>query len=183
CSREDATNAGEMFLGKENALKPNWLHMPVAYHGRSSSIVPSGIPVHRPQGQKLPKGADAPVFGPSRNVDFELETAFITTDGNPMGESIPVDEAEAYIFGMVLFNDWSARDLQRWEYVPLGPFLAKNFASSISPWVVTLDALEPFRTEGPRPEKEQLPYLCSSGKKAFDIHLEVSLLPKNGKEQ
>lgn len=181
-SKEHATNVGEMFRGKENALLPNWLHMPVAYHGRSSSIVPSGTPVHRPQGQKMPKGADQPIFGPSRKVDFELEMAFITTDGTPMGEPIPVEKAEEYIFGMVIFNDWSARDLQRWEYVPLGPFLAKNFASSISPWVVTLDALEGFRTEGPEPEIPQLPYLQTSGKKTFDINLEVAIQPKNGVE-
>lgn len=181
-SREHATNVGKMFRGEANALKPNWLHMPVAYHGRSSSIVPSEIPVHRPRGQKMPKGAENPIFGPARQVDFELETAFITTVGNPMGEPISVDEAEDFIFGMVLFNDWSARDLQRWEYVPLGPFLGKNFASSISPWIVTLDALEPFRTEGPKPEKEQLPYLQSSGKKTFDIQLDVSLKAKKGKE-
>lgn len=181
-SKEHATNVGKIFRGAENALKPNWLHMPVAYHGRSSSIVPSGIPVHRPQGQKMPKGAESPIFGPARKIDFELETAFITTAGNPMGEPISVNEAEDFIFGMVLFNDWSARDLQRWEYVPLGPFLAKNFASSISPWVVTLDALEPFRTEGPKPEKEQLPYLQSSGKKTFDINLDVALQTQKGKE-
>src|SRR5699024_771560 len=149
-SKEHAENVGKMFRGEENALLPNWLHMPVAYHGRSSSIIPSGISVRRPKGQKMPKGAEKPVFGPSENVDFELEMAFITTDGNVMGESIAVEEAEEHIFGMVIFNDWSARDLQRWEYVPLGPFLAKNFASSISPWVVTLDALEPFRTAGPK---------------------------------
>src|SRR5699024_7188921 len=118
-SKEHATNVGKIFRGPENALKPNWLHLPVAYHGRSSSIVPSGIAVHRPQGQKMPKGAEGPMFGPSRNVDFELETAFITTDGNPMGEPINVNDAEGYIFGMVLLNDWSARDIQRWEYVPL----------------------------------------------------------------
>ncbi len=181
-SKEHAENVGKMFRGAENALLPNWLHMPVAYHGRSSSIIPGGIPVRRPQGQKMLKGKENPIFGPSENVDFELEMAFITTDANVMGESISVEEAEEHIFGMVIFNDWSARDLQRWEYVPLGPFLAKNFASSISPWVVTLDALEPFRTTGPTPEKEQLEYLKSSGKKTFDINLEVRLTPKNGEE-
>lgn len=181
-SKEHAQNVGELFRGKENALPTNWLHLPVAYHGRSSSIVPSGIPVHRPQGQKMPKGAETPIFGPSRNVDFELEMAFVTTDANVMGEPIPVEEAEDYIFGLVLFNDWSARDIQRWEYVPLGPFLAKNFASSLSPWIVTIDALEPFRTESPKPEKEVLPYLKSSGKRTFDIHLEVALTPEGGEE-
>lgn len=181
-SKEHAFNVGVMFRGKENALKPNWLHMPVGYHGRSSSIVPSGINVHRPQGQKMPKDAKNPVFGPSERVDFELEMAFITSDANKLGTPVSVEEAENHIFGMVLFNDWSARDLQRWEYVPLGPFLAKNFASSISPWIVTLDALEPYRTTGPTPEIKQLDYLKSSGEKTFDIELKVSLQPENGEE-
>lgn len=181
-SKEHATNVGTMFRDPENALLPNWLHIPVGYHGRSSSIIPSGIPVHRPQGQILPAGADEPVFGPSRLVDFELEMAFITTDANSLGEPIPIDEAEDYIFGLVLFNDWSARDIQKWEYVPLGPFLAKNFASSVSPWIVTLDALEPFRTKGPEPVKELLPYLQFKGKKSFDIHLQVALQPENSEE-
>lgn len=172
-SKEHATNVGKMFRDPENALLPNWLHMPVGYHGRSSSIVPSGIPIHRPQGQTMPDGADAPAFGPSKLLDFELEMAFITTDANVMGEPITVEEAEEYIFGMVLFNDWSARDIQKWEYVPLGPFLGKNFASSISPWIVTLDALEPFRTQGPKQTKPVLPYLASAGNKTFDINLEV----------
>lgn len=179
-SKEHATNVGKMFRDPENALLPNWLHIPVGYHGRSSSIIPSGIPVHRPMGQTLPNGEDTPVFGPSRLVDFELETAFITTDVNIMGENIPVYEAEDYIFGMVLLNDWSARDIQKWEYVPLGPFLAKNFATSISPWIVTLDALEPFRTKGPKQNPTPLPYLQSKGKHAFDINLEVAITPKNG---
>ncbi|WP_299210278.1 fumarylacetoacetase [uncultured Dokdonia sp.] len=181
-SIEHATNVGTMFRGEENALMPNWLHLPVAYHGRSSSIIPSGIPVHRPQGQKLPNGATTPIFGPSRQVDFELEMAFITTAANTLGESITTKDAEENIFGLVLFNDWSARDIQKWEYVPLGPFLAKNFASSISPWIVTLDALEPFRVEGPKPKKELLPYLQSEGKKSFDIKLEVALQPEGKKE-
>jgi len=181
-SKEHATNVGTMFRDPENALLPNWLHIPVGYHGRSSSIIPSGIPVHRPQGQTLPAGATEPVFGPSKLVDFELEMAFITTDGNPLGEPIPIDEAEDYIFGMVLFNDWSARDIQKWEYVPLGPFLAKNFASSISPWIVTLDALEPFRTASPEPEKELLPYLQFKGKKSFNINLEVAIQPEDKEE-
>ncbi len=180
-SKEHATNVGTMFRDPENALLPNWLHMPVAYHGRSSSIVPSGIPIHRPQGQTIKPGDDQPTFGPSKLVDFELEMAFITTDANKLGHPIPVDEAEKYIFGMVLFNDWSARDIQKWEYVPLGPFLAKNFASSISPWIVTMDALEPFRCPSPEREKPVLDYLDSSGEKSFDIHLEVDLTPENGK--
>ena len=181
-SIEHATNVGTMFRDPNNALLPNWLHIPVGYHGRSSSIIPSGIPVHRPQGQTLPAGSDTPVFGPSKLVDFELEMAFITTDANDLGESIPIEEAEDYIFGLVLLNDWSARDIQKWEYVPLGPFLAKSFASSISPWIVTLDALESFRVEGPKPIKPQLPYLQYKGKKSFDINLEVAIQPKGAKE-
>lgn len=181
-SIEHATNVGTMFRGEENALMPNWLHLPVAYHGRSSSIIPSGIPVHRPNGQKLPNGATDPIYGPSRLVDFELEMAFITTAANNLGEPISTKDAEENIFGLVLFNDWSARDIQKWEYVPLGPFLAKNWASSISPWIVTLDALEPFRTESPKPQKELLPYLQFEGKKSFDIKLEVALQPEGKKE-
>ncbi|MGJ8659367.1 MAG: fumarylacetoacetase [Cellulophaga fucicola] len=179
-SKEHATNIGTMFRDPNNALLPNWLHIPVGYHGRSSTIIPSGTPVHRPNGQTLPKGAETPVFGPSKLVDFELETAFITTDANLLGEAIPVNEAEDYIFGMVVFNDWSARDIQKWEYVPLGPFLAKNFASSISPWIVTLDALEPFRTASPIQEPKPLPYLQQTGEKSFDINLEVDITPENG---
>ncbi len=177
-SKEHATNVGKMFRDPANALLPNWLHIPVGYHGRSSTIVPSGIPVHRPMGQTLPNGETTPVFGPSRLVDFELETAFITTDANIMGENIPINEAEDYIFGMVLLNDWSARDMQKWEYVPLGPFLAKNFASSISPWIVTMDALEAFRVKGPKQEPTPLPYLQQKGKHAYDINLEVYIEPE-----
>jgi fumarylacetoacetase len=179
-SKEHATNVGKMFRDPENALLPNWLHIPVGYHGRSSTIIPSGIPIHRPMGQTLPAGETSPVFGPSRLIDFELETAFITTDVNIMGENIPIHEAEEYIFGMVLLNDWSARDIQKWEYVPLGPFLAKNFASSISPWIVTMDALEPFRTKSPNQEPTPLPYLQQKGKHSFDINLEFAIQPENG---
>lgn len=182
-SKEHATNVGTMFRDPNNALLPNWLHIPVGYHGRSSSIIPSGIPVHRPMGQTLPAGKETPEFGPSKLVDFELEMAFITTDANYLGEPIPIEEAEDYIFGMVLFNDWSARDIQKWEYVPLGPFLAKNFASSISPWIVTLDALEPYRTAGPKQEHTPLPYLQYEGNKSFDINLEVDLTPDGGEPQ
>jgi fumarylacetoacetase len=177
-SREHATNVGKMFRDPENALLPNWLHIPVGYHGRSSTIVPSGINIHRPMGQTVPNGDSQPVFGPSRLVDFELEMGFITTDANIMGENIPVSEAEDYIFGMVMLNDWSARDIQKWEYVPLGPFLAKNFATAISPWIVTMDALEPFRTKGPKQEPAPLPYLQQKGKHAYDIHLEVYVAPE-----
>lgn len=182
-SKEHATNVGKMFRDPENALLPNWLHLPVGYHGRSSSIIPSGIPVHRPMGQTLPNGETQPIFGASKLVDFELEMAFITTDANQLGEPIPVEEAEEYIFGMVLFNDWSARDIQKWEYVPLGPFLAKNFASSISPWIVTMDALEPFRVKSPDQSPTPLPYLQQKGKKAFDINLEVRIKPENSTEK
>ena len=178
-SKEHATNVGKMFRDPENALLPNWLHIPVGYHGRSSTIIPSGTPIRRPNGQTLPKGADKPVFGPSKLLDFELEMAFITTDANAIGEPIAISEAEDYIFGLVLFNDWSARDLQKWEYVPLGPFLGKNFASSISPWIVTLDALEPFRVPSPKQDPEPLPYLMQEGDHSFDIHLEVDITPEN----
>jgi len=181
-SKEHATNVGMMFRDPENALLPNWLHIPVGYHGRSSTIVPSGVPVRRPNGQTLPAGETTPVFGPSKLVDFELETAFITTDANLMGETIPINEAEDYIFGMVLFNDWSARDIQKWEYVPLGPFLAKNFASSISPWIVTMDALEPFRVKGPDQSPTPLVYLQQTGNHSFDINLQVGIQPENGEE-
>ncbi|WP_353103670.1 fumarylacetoacetase [Myroides odoratus] len=181
-SREHATNVGKMFRDPANALLPNWLHIPVGYHGRSSTVIPSGIHVKRPMGQTLPKGESQPIFGPSTRIDFELETAFITTDANLFGESIPVDEAEEHIFGMVLLNDWSARDIQTWEYVPLGPFLAKNFATSISPWVITLDALEPFRTASPKQDPTPLPYLQQTGDKTFDINLEVYLQPENGQD-
>ncbi len=181
-SKEHATNVGKMFRDPENALLPNWLHLPVGYHGRSSTIIPSGTPIRRPNGQTLPKGAETPVFGPSKLLDFELEMAFITTDANALGEPIKIEEAEDYIFGLVLFNDWSARDLQKWEYVPLGPFLGKNFASSISPWIVTLDALEPFRVASPKQDPLPLPYLAQKGKKSFDIHLEVEIRTEDGSE-
>jgi fumarylacetoacetase len=179
-SREHATNVGRMFRDPENALLPNWLHIPVGYHGRSSTIVPSGTPIRRPYGQTLPKDSQSPVFGPSKRVDFELEMAFITTDANKLGEPIPIRDAEEYIFGLVLFNDWSARDIQKWEYVPLGPFLGKNFASSISPWIVTLDALEPFRVASPAQDPSPFPYLKQKRPGSFDIHLEVDLIPENG---
>jgi fumarylacetoacetase len=180
-SKEHATNVGIMFRGKENALMPNWLHIPVGYHGRSSSIVVSGTPIHRPNGQTLPLGETQPVFGPSQRIDMELETAFITTAANNLGESIPVDEADEYIFGMVVFNDWSARDIQKWEYVPLGPFLGKSFASTISPWIVTMDALEPFRCESPKQEVKPLPYLQQKRTdNSYDINLEAILETENG---
>ena len=172
-SIEHATNVGRMFRDPAHALLPNWRHLPVGYHGRSSSIVVSGTGIHRPKGQIKAEGGDWPVFGPTRRLDFELEVAFITGRGTELGSSIPVTEAEDYIFGLVLFNDLSARDIQTWEYVPLGPFLSKNFGSVISPWIVTLDALEPFRVAGPTQEPEVLPYLKVQGNRNFNISLEV----------
>lgn len=182
-SMEHATNIGSMFRDPANALLPNWKHLPVGYHGRASSIVVSGTNFHRPNGQYKAPDASLPSFGPSRQLDFELEMAFIVGQPTCMGESIPVGEAEAYIFGMVLFNDWSARDIQAWEYAPLGPFLGKNFASSVSPWIVTLDALEPFRITGPVQVPQVLPYLQVGGHRNYDIHLEVSIRPDKGIEK
>ena len=180
-SKEHATNVGMMFRDPANALLPNWLWLPVGYHGRSSYIVESEVPVYRPCGQTKAEGAD-PVYGPSARVDFELEMGFYTFDGKPMGERISTAEAEDYIFGLSLFNDWSARDIQQWEYVPLGPFLAKNFASSISPWIITLDALQPYAVETPIQSPAVLSYLKFEGLKSYDINLEVYIQPKEGKE-
>lgn len=175
-SREHATNVGTMFRGPENALMPNWLHLPVGYHGRASSVVLSGTPIHRPMGQTKADDAEAPSFGPCRLLDYELEMGFFTAAGNELGQPIPIAEAREHIAGMVLVNDWSARDIQKWEYVPLGPFLAKNFATTISPWVVTMDALEPFRVAGPpQDDPAPLPYLRSEGERAYDIRLRVTL--------
>ena len=181
-SIEHATNVGKMFRDPANALLPNWKHLPVGYHGRASSIVVSGTEIIRPKGQTKPADVDSPIFGTSKQLDFELEMAFIVNKNTEMGESISTSEAEDAIFGMVLFNDWSARDIQSWEYVPLGPFLGKNFGSSVSPWVVTLEALNPFRTESPKQEPEVLDYLKFSGDKNIDINLEVYLQPENGTE-
>jgi len=182
-SIEHATNVGKMFRDPSNALLPNWKHIPVGYHGRASSIVVSGEPIHRPKGQTIPNNSDQPVFGPSQRLDFELEMGFITGKNTDLGESISTSEAEDYIFGMVLLNDWSARDIQKWEYVPLGPFLAKNFASHISPWIVTLEALGPFRVSGPEQNPKVLPYLEFEGTKNYDINLEVGIAPENAEEQ
>lgn len=181
-SMEHATNVGKMFRDPENALLPNWKHLPVGYHGRASSIVVSGTPIHRPCGQIKPVDATAPIFSASKQLDFELEMGFIVNRNTEMGTRISTAEAEDAIFGMVLFNDWSARDIQSWEYVPLGPFLGKNFGSTISPWVVTLEALEPFRVPTPKQEPEVLDYLKFEGDKNFDIQLEVLLKPENGEE-
>ena len=180
-SKDHATNVGKMFRDPENALLPNWLHIPVGYHGRSSSIVISGTNVKRPKGQILPKGESNPIFSDSKLLDFELEMGFITGKGNELGENIKIENAEDYIFGLCLFNDWSARDIQKWEYVPLGPFLGKSFNSSISPWIVTLDALEPFRVSGEKQIPEVQKYLKFEGKKNFDINLEVLIKSQKSK--
>jgi fumarylacetoacetase len=177
-SREHATNVGVMMRGAENALMPNWLHLPVAYHGRASSIEVSGTDIVRPHGQTKADDAAAPSFGPSRSLDFELELGVLIGPRNPLGEPIPTSRAAEHVFGMVLVNDWSARDIQKWEYQPLGPFLSKNFATSISPWVVTLDALEPFRIAGPKQDPEPLPYLRCGADASYDIHLEIFLQSK-----
>jgi fumarylacetoacetase len=177
-SKEHATNVGIMFRGPSNALQENWLHLPVGYHGRSSSVVVSGTPIRRPMGQVKPDDASVPSFSPCRLLDYELEMAFFVGPGNKHGDRIPIQEAENHIFGMVLMNDWSARDIQKWEYVPLGPFTAKNFGTTISPWVVTMEALEPFRVAAPKQEDPMpLEYLRDdpSARSAYDIHLEVSL--------
>jgi fumarylacetoacetase len=165
-----------MFRGKDNALMPNWLHLPVGYHGRASSVVLSGTPIRRPRGQMLPPDAEAPIYGPCRLLDFELEMGFFTA-GEPtrLGEPIPLERADEHIFGLVLVNDWSARDIQKWEYQPLGPFNAKNFATSISPWVVPLEALQPFRCEAPEQDPAPLPYLRGDDRATFDIELDVAL--------
>jgi fumarylacetoacetase len=182
-SREHATNVGVMLRGPQHALMPNWLHLPVAYHGRASSVVVSGTDIRRPRGQTRADDAPAPTFGPSRSLDFELELGAFIGPGNQLGAPIPVGSALEHTCGMVLVNDWSARDIQKWEYQPLGPFLAKNFATSISPWVVTLDALEPFRSAGPRQDPEPLPYLRDPDPRAYDIHLEVWLASARMDEQ
>jgi len=181
-SRGHATNVGTLFRDPENALLPNWLWIPVGYHGRASSIIPSDQAIKRPKGQQKPNDDQDPVFGPCKLLDFELEMAFVTFDGKPLGESISTDEAKDYIFGMCIMNDWSARDIQKWEYVPLGPFLAKSFASSISPWIVTMDALEPFKTKGPVQDPKVLPYLEYKEDAHYDINLEVGIIPENSEE-
>lgn len=174
-SREHAENVGTMFRGKENALMPNWLHLPVAYHGRASSLIISGTGIHRPKGQIKNESESMPKFSPSAALDFELEMGLIIGTGNRLSEPIDINNSLDHVFGMVLVNDWSARDIQKWEYVPLGPFLGKNFATSISPWIVTMDALEPFRTAGPRQNPQPLPYLKCDRDCSYDIQLEVYL--------
>jgi fumarylacetoacetase len=181
-SIDHATNVGTMFRDPNNALLPNWKHLPVGYHGRASSIRVSGHSFHRPKGQTKPADAELPVFGACKLLDFELETAFVIGKSTELGDSVSTEKADDHIFGMMLFNDWSARDIQTWEYVPLGPFLAKNFASTLSPWVVTLEALEPFRTKGYTQEPKVLPYLEYKGDKNIDINLEVFIKPEGGEE-
>ncbi|KAK9821378.1 hypothetical protein WJX74_005658 [Apatococcus lobatus] len=177
-AKEHASNMGALFRGKENPLCPNWVHLPVAYHGRSSSIIISGTDVRRPRGQVHGGGEGPPTFQPCNVMDFELEMAVIVGPGNADGTPIPVDQAEEHIFGLVLMNDWSARDIQRWEMLPLGPFNSKNFATSISPWIVTLDALEPFRCSAPQQEPEVLPYLRETNRGNYDIPLQVAIQPE-----
>jgi fumarylacetoacetase len=177
-SREHATNVGSMFRDPANALLPNWLHLPVGYNGRASSVIVSGQNVRRPMGQIKPPSSEQPLFAPCAKLDFELEMAFIVGGNTELGEPVMVEAAESLMFGMVLLNDWSARDIQQWEYVPLGPFNAKTFATSISPWIVTMEALEPFRVPGPVQEPDPLPYLRQSGARSVDITLTVDLQPE-----
>ena len=174
-SKEHATNVGVMFRGKDNALQPNWLHMPIGYNGRASTVVVSGTPVRRPRGQLKPPTADVPSFGPCKRLDFELEMGVVVGQPSVMGEMLTEKQAEEMIFGFVILNDWSARDIQQWEYVPLGPFQAKVFATSISPWVVTREALEPFRLHGPAQDPKPLPYLQQTQPNNYDMALEVGL--------
>jgi fumarylacetoacetase len=181
-SIEHATNVGKMFRDPENALLPNWRHIPVGYHGRASSIVVSGTNIHRPMGQVKTNDMEVPVFKASGNLDFELEMGFVVGKSTELGERVSIKNATEHIFGLVLFNDWSARDVQKWEYVPLGPFLGKSFASSMSPWIVTLEALEPFKVQGPEQQPEVLSYLQYEGQLNYDIQLQVAMAPKNTKE-
>jgi fumarylacetoacetase len=179
-SKEHATNVGVMFRGKDNALQPNWLHMPIGYNGRASTVVVSGTKVRRPRGQLKPPSAEVPSFGPCKRLDFELEMGVVIGQSSPLGEMLNETQAEAMIFGFVLLNDWSARDIQQWEYVPLGPFQAKVFATSISPWVVTRDALEPFRVPGPVQDPTPLPYLQQRSAQNYDLALDVALRASGG---
>lgn len=182
-SKEHATNVGTMFRDPKNALLANWTEMPVGYNGRASTVIVSGTDVIRPSGQLKPNPDERPIFSPCKRLDFELETAFVVGKGNNIGQPIAVDEANDHIFGMVLLNDWSARDIQKWEYVPLGPFNAKTFASEVSPWIVTMDALAPFKTACPTQEPKPLAYLNEKdSNNSFDINLSVELLPENSDE-
>lgn len=178
-SEQHAYNAGVMFRDPDHALLPNWKHLPVAYHGRSSSIFVSGQNFHRPKGQINHSDTSLPVFSPTRRLDMELEMAAVIGKANSIGHSIPIDDAESYVFGLCLLNDWSARDIQRWEYVPLGPFLSKNFFTSISPWIIPIEELESFRIPAPQQIPDVLPYLQEKDRRNFDITLEVYLQTKN----
>ncbi|KAG0314477.1 hypothetical protein BGZ99_008123 [Dissophora globulifera] len=179
-SKEHATNVGIMFRGKENALMPNWTHLPVGYHGRASSVVVSGTELKRPHGQRVVVKGEAPEYGPSLRLDCELEMGFLVGTGNNLGEPITINNAKDHMFGVVLLNDWSARDIQAWEYVPLGPFLGKNFGTTISAWVVTMDALEPFLVNGPTQDPKPMAYLAENTASAYDINLEIKLKPAEG---
>lgn len=182
-SKEHATNVGTMFRDAQNALNPNWSHLPIGYHGRASSITVSGTPIKRPRGQRVVRAGQPPEFGPCLKLDFELEMAFIVGRGNELGSPVRIEDADEYIFGVVLMNDWSARDIQAWEYVPLGPFLGKSFGTTISPWVVTLDALQPFLVETPKQEPAPMAYLHDSvPKSAYDIELAVDIKPAGSSE-
>jgi fumarylacetoacetase len=181
-SREHATNVGKMFRPDAEPLLPNWLSIPIGYNGRASTMVVSGTPVRRPLGQMKAPSAPAPSFGACRKLDFELEMAGVVGRANPMGEVMTVGEADAAIFGWALLDDWSARDIQAWEYVPLGPFQAKVFATSMGAWIVTAEALEPFRVEGPVQDPAPLPYLVQPGPMNLDVELEVAIRPKGASE-
>ncbi|KAL6207203.1 hypothetical protein ACLB2K_024448 [Fragaria x ananassa] len=181
-SMHHAKNCGTMFRGPQNAIPPNWFHLPIAYHGRASSIVISGTDITRPRGQGAPSGNSAPYFGPSLKLDFELEMAAVVGPGDELGKPVDVNEAADHIFGLVLMNDWSARDIQAWEYVPLGPFLGKSFGTTVSPWIVTLEALEPFSCDAPKQDPHPLPYLAEKVSKNYDITLEVQLKPAGEKD-
>ncbi|TLP80202.1 fumarylacetoacetase [Maribacter sp. ACAM166] len=181
-SIEHATNVGKMYRDPENALLSNWRHIPVGYHGRASSVVVSGTSIHRPMGQVKQKDASEPTFKASESLDFELEMGFVIGKNTKLGERISTKNAGEHIFGLVLFNDWSARDIQKWEYVPLGPFLGKSFGSSMSPWIVTIEALEPFKVSGPSQQPEVLSYLKCDGNQNYDIQLEVGMAPKDSNE-
>ena len=181
-SIEHATNVGKMFR-PDNPLLPNWRWLPVGYHGRASSIVVSGTSMRRPWGQIIPQGRETPVYAPTQQLDFELEMAFVIGKNSELGQPIPIDKADEYIFGLLLFNDWSARDIQRWEYVPLGPFLGKNFGSSVSPWIVPLEALKSFRVKGPKQTPAPLEYLQQKGRQQYDIDLEVAITPGNSGQE
>ncbi|HTX57385.1 MAG TPA: fumarylacetoacetase [Candidatus Acidoferrales bacterium] len=182
-SLEHATNLGKILRPNSPALLPNWRYIPIGYHGRASTVVIDGTPIVRPNGQRKPPGNDAPLFGPTQRLDIELEVGFVTGPGNRLGEAIPTTAWRDHVFGLVLVNDWSARDIQAWEYQPLGPFLGKSFATSISPWIVTLDALEPFRADAPVQTPPPLAYLRAPAKGLYDITLAIELSTRKMRER